>query len=680
MAPKMVISLGSSRRRKRGEMLFRFEAFCQPGYPANFAGAGGFRDNVRTLLGFAHLEAGVHGETKCWSFQLELHRHPPTVVRLFVVEEEVAASPHRQCHLCRHIGWGRHLICSKRYHFLLPRRESAAEADGLCFAINHGGGGGAEKASSKGTTTTTTATASSRGHLLHGVVHLNGYGHLVALHGLEGGSDFVSGHQIMDLWDRICSALHVRTVSLVDTARKGHMELRLLHGVAYGETWFGRWGYRYGRPSYGVALPSYRQSLHALGSMPLCVVVPHLSCFSQELPMVVTKYQAISGHKLLSLGDLLRFMLELRARLPATSVTAMDYRGIMSEASCRWSAKRVDMAARAVVDALRRAEPAARWVTRQEVRDAARAYIGDTGLLDFVLKSLGNHIVGNYVVRRTMNPVTKVLEYCLEDVSSVLPAVAAGGGVPAQGKMRVRFQLTRAQLMRDLVHLYRHVLKEPSQALTGGAIPVAVRMVLDIKHFVKDYHEGQAAASSNGGGGFGHPHINLCCTLLVSNGSPELAPPYETVTLPAHATVGELKWEAQRVFSEMYLGLRSFAADSVVGVGADQEGLPVLGLVDVGSAVVVQGSVGEQINGEDHERKEEAAAAAVCEGSGGGERVVDCACGAVDDDGERMACCDICEAWQHTRCAGIADTEDAPHVFLCSRCDNDVVSFPSFNC
>uniref|UniRef100_J3MXZ6 Zinc finger PHD-type domain-containing protein n=1 Tax=Oryza brachyantha TaxID=4533 RepID=J3MXZ6_ORYBR len=679
---KMVISLGSSRRRKRGEMVFRFEAFCQPGYPAQFAGAGGFRDDVRTLLGFAHLEAGVHGETKCWSFQLELHRHPPTVVRLFVVEEEVAASPHPQCHLCRHIGWGRHLICSKRFHFVLPRRESAAEADGLCFAIDHGGAGPG-KASSKGTTTAA-ATASARGHLLHGVVHLNGYGHLVALHGLEGGSDFVSGHQIMDLWDRICSALHVRKVSLVDTARKGHMELRLLHGVAYGESWFGRWGYRYGRRSYGVGLPSYQQSLHALSSMPLCVLVPPLSCFSQELPMVVTNSRAISGHKLLSLGNLLRFMLELRPRLPATSVTAMDYRGIMSEASCRWSAKRVDMAARAVVDALRRAEPPARWVTRQEVRDAARAYIGDTGLLDFVLKSLGNHIVGNYVVRRTMNPVTKVLEYCLEDVSSVLPAVA--GGVPSQGKMRVRFQLTRAQLMRDLVNLYRHVLKEPSQALTTGAfgaIPVAVRMVLDIKHFVKDYHEGLAATSN---GGFGHPHINLCCTLLVSNGSSELVPPYETVTLPAHATVGELKWEAQRVFSEMYLALRSFTADSVVGVGADQEGSPVLGLVDVGSAVVVQGNVGEQQpqqqerNGEGHETDPRKAAAAVCEGSGGErESVVDCACGADDDDGERMACCDICEAWQHTRCAGIADTEDVPHVFLCNRCDNDVASFPSLH-
>jgi len=457
-------------------------------------------------------------------------------------------------------------------------------------------------------------------------------------------------------------------VSLDDTARKGHMELRLLHGVAYGDTWFGRWGYRFGRPSYGVALPSYQQSLHALQSVPLCVLVPHLSCFSQDLPVVVTKYQAISGHKLLNLGDLLRFMLELRTRLPATAVTAMDYRGIMSEASCRWSARRVDMAARAVVDALRRAEPPARWVTRQEVRDAARAYIGDTGLLDFVLKSLGNHIVGNYVVRRAMNPVTKVLEYCLEDVSSVLPAA---GGVP--GKVRVRFQLTRAQLMRDLTHLYRHVLKEPSQALAAGAfaaIPVAVRMVLDTKHFVKDYHQG--FAPTNGGGVVGHAHVNLCCTLLVRDGCPELVAPYETVTLPAHATVGELKREAQRVFREMYLGLRTFTAESVVGLGASQDACPVLGLVDVGSAVVVDGAVGEQ----QQEPGTDERVMAVSEGGGDGERVVDCACGADDDDGERMACCDICEAWQHTRCAGIKDADDAPHVFVCSHCDNDVLSFP----
>jgi hypothetical protein len=65
------------------------------------------------------------------------------------------------------------------------------------------------------------------------------------------------------------------------------------------------------------------------------------------------------------------------------------------------------MATRVIVEALKRAE--FRWVSRQDVRDAARAYIGDTGLLDFVLKSLGNHVVGNYLVRRCLNPVTKLV-------------------------------------------------------------------------------------------------------------------------------------------------------------------------------------------------------------------------------------------------------------------------------
>jgi hypothetical protein len=447
------------------------------------------------------------------------------------------------------------------------------------------------------------------------------------------------------------------------------MELRLLLGVAHGDTWFGRWGYRFGRPSYGVALPSYQQSLHALQSMPLGALVGHLSCFGQELPLVVNKYQAISGHKLLNLGDLVRFMLELRTRLPATSVTAMDYRGIMSEASCRWSAKRVDMAARAVVDALRRTDPPARWVTRQEVRDAARAYIGDTGLLDFVLKSLGNHIVGKYVVRRAMNPVTKVLEYCLEDVSNALPSVG--------GKMRMRFQLTRTQLMRDLTHLYRHLLKEPTTAGAFGAIPVAVQMVLDTKHFVKDYHEGFATIDD---GGIGRVNINLCCTLFVKNGGPELTAPYELVTVPAHATVGELKWEVQQLFRETYLGLRTFTAESIVGLGgAGQDASPVLGVIDIGSTVVVEGRI---VVDDQQQADKGGAAMPVTEGGGdAGERVVDCECGADDDDGERMVCCDICEAWQHTRCAGIKDAEEVPHIFLCSRCDNDVLSsFAPLDC
>lgn len=47
-------------------------------------------------------------------------------------------------------------------------------------------------------------------HLLHGVVHSNGYGHLLRVNGREGGSRVLSGRHIMDFWDRLCKILRVR--------------------------------------------------------------------------------------------------------------------------------------------------------------------------------------------------------------------------------------------------------------------------------------------------------------------------------------------------------------------------------------------------------------------------------------------------------------------------------------
>jgi len=47
-------------------------------------------------------------------------------------------------------------------------------------------------------------------HLLHAVVHANGYGHLLRVNGREGGSRFLTGRDIMSLWDRLCKVLHVR--------------------------------------------------------------------------------------------------------------------------------------------------------------------------------------------------------------------------------------------------------------------------------------------------------------------------------------------------------------------------------------------------------------------------------------------------------------------------------------
>lgn len=47
-------------------------------------------------------------------------------------------------------------------------------------------------------------------HLLHAVVHANGYGHLLRVNGREGGSRILSGRHIMNFWDRLCIMLGVR--------------------------------------------------------------------------------------------------------------------------------------------------------------------------------------------------------------------------------------------------------------------------------------------------------------------------------------------------------------------------------------------------------------------------------------------------------------------------------------
>ena len=54
------------------------------------------------------------------------------------------------------------------------------------------------------------------------------------------------------------------------------------------------------------------------------------------------------------------------------------------------------------------------------MRDAARLHIGDTGLLDCVLKSMNNVIVGNYTVRRAVNPSNRVLEYTIQELCNGL--------------------------------------------------------------------------------------------------------------------------------------------------------------------------------------------------------------------------------------------------------------------
>ena len=107
--------------------------------------------------------------------------------------------------------------------------------------------------------------------------------------------------------------------------------------------------------------------------------------------------------------------------------------GGKSTAAARWSTQRVKLAMQACVTVLQ-ASPKP-WLTRQDVRDVARLKIGDTGLLDFVLKTLSDKVVDGHLVHREYNNDTKVR------------ALASGFYCFTQGKWEgcLRYTALRAQ-------------------------------------------------------------------------------------------------------------------------------------------------------------------------------------------------------------------------------------------
>lgn len=102
------LDLGGCRKRRRGgERVFKFKTFGENGCPVEFDGS--FRDNVKALVEYGHLEINLCSNgVFSWSFQLEIHRHPPLHVVLFIVEEQIQASSsssiNLHCKHCQYVG------------------------------------------------------------------------------------------------------------------------------------------------------------------------------------------------------------------------------------------------------------------------------------------------------------------------------------------------------------------------------------------------------------------------------------------------------------------------------------------------------------------------------------------------------------------------------------------------
>jgi len=50
------------------------------------------------------------------------------------------------------------------------------------------------------------------------------------------------------------------------------MELRVLHMAAHGTTWYGRWGYAFGRGGFNIQAPAWRAAAAAVAAAPLAAL------------------------------------------------------------------------------------------------------------------------------------------------------------------------------------------------------------------------------------------------------------------------------------------------------------------------------------------------------------------------------------------------------------------------
>ncbi|CAN0897401.1 PHD finger protein MALE MEIOCYTE DEATH 1 [Linum grandiflorum] len=646
------------RKRKRSPKCFNFQTFGEPGFPTTFTGP--FRDNIRLFVdSFAEPEDYDLDGMPIWCTLLD--SHDDVVLPLYTVEESVDSSQNPICHLCRRTGWGSNYVSRRKYHIIIP---------------SHGGWNSQLEEEALNLQT----------HLLHGLIHCNGYGHLLSVNGIEGGSKHLSGREIMSLWDRICGALQARSISVEDVAKKNSMDLRLLYGVAYGHSWFGKWGYRFNRGSFGVSEQNYHRAIEILTSLQLDPIVAELEDKNrgvEELKRIVRYYRDLSRTQLIKLGELLRFMLDLKTcrcgrkndavpPLPppppqSSSVSpptrnkgkpvpirCRKFSSVIATLDSRWSARRMEFAAEVIVEALKEGKnTTGEGMSRQQVRDAARMHVGDTGLLDYVLKSMNNVVLGSSIVRRAVNPRTRILEYSILDV-----------GMPEEGqRARTPDNTPRIEksegrtapgidVENDVISVYTNLLIDSTDS---ELMYIATRTVLDSKQFVKEWP-------------FNYECEQLLKLLVrVIPNSLDLDEILdrkvnisEVLVLPRHATMFELKRAVEEALIDTYCSLENVEVIEIRGMeDVEEDDHVMLHEIQSGSEIVVRvGTKNEMLR---------------CGGGGqfegGGENWrVKCECGAQDDDGERMVACDVCEVWQHTRCVGIDDSEKAPPLFVCSGC------------
>ncbi|XP_074375999.1 PHD finger protein At2g01810-like [Apium graveolens] len=456
-----VIEACKSRKRKR--RVWGFKSFG-PGLN------GGFRENMKVFLSeFMEVEKYGACGLPVWSCLVGNESDFKGVFKFFVVEEMMAQhSSLPFCNHCKFIGWGHHFVSKRRYHIIIPSYDCLNKPLKGDFLAD-------------------------RNHLLHGLVHCNGYGHLLSINTADDDDlNSLHGNDIMDFWDRLCTTLQIRKVSLNDYSRKKALDLRLLHGVAYGTTWFGKWGYKFGHGSFGVTEEKYDRALQFFSTLRLNKIISDFknTVRGRKIEQLVKCYREVSEAPLVTISDLLQFVLSFVSKTPIERKAALalstrayhsDGKKIAKPVSlstfvslanidCRWPAKRIEYTVYVIVNLLNenRANVDGRSsMTRQEVRAGARSCIGDTGLIDYVLKSISCVAVDDQIVSRCVNPLTKMYEFNIHDKVKEEDISAKESSAFASSLARVDSRWPK-QKLEHAAKVIVNILRVNSTMVTGG--------------------------------------------------------------------------------------------------------------------------------------------------------------------------------------------------------------------
>uniref|UniRef100_A0A453HGF5 PTC1-like winged helix-turn-helix domain-containing protein n=1 Tax=Aegilops tauschii subsp. strangulata TaxID=200361 RepID=A0A453HGF5_AEGTS len=318
------------------------------------------------------------------------------------------------------IGWSRHPVCVKKYHFIIRNEKMAScktcRRCGLmvqlfqtrCPACSHGSALPHDESEDWDY-----AQIDDPRHLLHGIVHENGFGHLVRINGHEGGSSLLTGYQLMDFWDRLCTYLRVRKVSVLDVSKKFEVDYRVLHAIATGCSWYGQWGFKLGSGSFGITSETYSKAIENLSSVSLSHFFPHSRYPRNQLQDTIAFYQSLSKRPLTTFRDLFLYVLGLAAgKSVHTHLVTMHKRELAYDANFKeenWADEKIKQAMDVVLKVLRAAD---RWVAMRTLKAATAHPIGSPQLVDYCLKTIGGtRTYDGMVVVVRCNSETNTIEY-----------------------------------------------------------------------------------------------------------------------------------------------------------------------------------------------------------------------------------------------------------------------------